>query len=476
MQKDWFKWERESTVHPIFLTLESAILPLEKYFGEGWPETILLFKGDVVLWCNRMQELFLLGQKMIDFYLVEENREKMLSDLKREEGKLVKVFEKISSANIGKLSDEELLAIYNQFREQHIEWFKIGWLVEPVGLQGEQIILGKTTDKRLVAALTSTTRESFNKRELSELLGIAEQARQGRQIDKLLEAHAKKYFWLHNSYFKTTVLGKEFFKKEIEALLGQHPEPKKYLEELQEFRKKTAELQQQAIEELKLGEKERKLIELIDLFGWFQDYRKEFIMQANHFLDVLLAEIGKRAKISAWEMKYSLPQDLKPILEGSFDKAEFGERKKAFAVVWKPKAEKPEFFSGGKAAEKEQGLFPLTRESGEIVEIRGMVACPGKAEGVARVTMSPREAGQIKEGEILVTSMTSPDFIVGIKRAKAIVTNEGGITCHAAIVSREFGIPCIVGTRIATKSIKTGDFIEVNANHGFVRKIKRKPG
>jgi pyruvate,water dikinase len=87
--------------------------------------------------------------------------------------------------------------------------------------------------------------------------------------------------------------------------------------------------------------------------------------------------------------------------------------------------------------------------------------------------MNSSEAKHLTKGEILVTSMTSPDFISAIKKAAAIVTNEGGILCHAAIVSREFGIPCIVGTGIATKSIKNGDLIEVDANHGFVRILKR---
>ena len=68
--------------------------------------------------------------------------------------------------------------------------------------------------------------------------------------------------------------------------------------------------------------------------------------------------------------------------------------------------------------------------------------------------------------------MTRPDYIAGMKKAAAIVTNEGGITCHAAIVSRELGIPCIIGTKIATQVFKDGDLVEVNANHGWVRKIK----
>ena len=69
--------------------------------------------------------------------------------------------------------------------------------------------------------------------------------------------------------------------------------------------------------------------------------------------------------------------------------------------------------------------------------------------------------------------MTTPDFVTAMKRAAAIVTNEGGILCHAAVVSREFGIPCVVGTKIATKAIRTGDFIEVDGNKGIIRILKR---
>lgn len=67
--------------------------------------------------------------------------------------------------------------------------------------------------------------------------------------------------------------------------------------------------------------------------------------------------------------------------------------------------------------------------------------------------------------------MTSPDFVPLMKKAKAIVTDEGGLSCHAAIVSREMGLPCVIGTKNATKVFKDGDMIEVDANKGFVRKI-----
>ena len=67
--------------------------------------------------------------------------------------------------------------------------------------------------------------------------------------------------------------------------------------------------------------------------------------------------------------------------------------------------------------------------------------------------------------------MTTPDFVPAMGKAAAIVTDEGGITCHAAIISRELGIPCIVGTRIATKVLRDDDYVEVNANHGIIKHI-----
>ncbi|GAG17127.1 unnamed protein product, partial [marine sediment metagenome] len=73
---------------------------------------------------------------------------------------------------------------------------------------------------------------------------------------------------------------------------------------------------------------------------------------------------------------------------------------------------------------------------------------------------------------ILVTNMTTPDLMQAIEKVVAIVTDEGGILCHAAIVSREFGIPCVIATKIATKVLKDGDLVEVDADKGIVKIIK----
>jgi pyruvate,water dikinase len=100
--------------------------------------------------------------------------------------------------------------------------------------------------------------------------------------------------------------------------------------------------------------------------------------------------------------------------------------------------------------------------------LRGLGAAPGIGKGTVKVLASPKEMGKVQKGDVLVTEMTTPDFVPAMKRASAIVTNSGGMTCHAAIVSREMGIPCIVGSKTATTTLHEGQMVTVDASRGIV--------
>ncbi len=110
----------------------------------------------------------------------------------------------------------------------------------------------------------------------------------------------------------------------------------------------------------------------------------------------------------------------------------------------------------------------------EIDHFTGQVAYRGKARGVVKIILKNKDIFKIKSGEILVSSMTTPDFISAMRKAAAFVTDEGGITCHAAIVARELKKPCIIGTKIATKVLHDGDLVEVDADNGVVKILKKK--
>ncbi|MFA5792235.1 MAG: PEP-utilizing enzyme, partial [Candidatus Paceibacterota bacterium] len=104
--------------------------------------------------------------------------------------------------------------------------------------------------------------------------------------------------------------------------------------------------------------------------------------------------------------------------------------------------------------------------------ISGVVACRGDIiRGKVKKIYNSYGVSAFKSGEILVTPMTSPEYLSAMRKAAAIITDEGGLTCHAAIVARELKKPCIIGTKVATKLFQDGDLIEVNANKGIIRKL-----
>ncbi len=100
--------------------------------------------------------------------------------------------------------------------------------------------------------------------------------------------------------------------------------------------------------------------------------------------------------------------------------------------------------------------------------VRGLGAAPGSGTGPVRVITSLADAARLADGDVLVTHMTSPDWVPLMRRAAAIVTDSGGMTCHAAIVSRELGVPCVVGTAEATRKLRDGELVTVDATHGAV--------
>ncbi len=107
-------------------------------------------------------------------------------------------------------------------------------------------------------------------------------------------------------------------------------------------------------------------------------------------------------------------------------------------------------------------------------QLSGLGAYPGVVRGrvrVLRLQHLAQDLRRFQRGEIMVTESTKPEYVPAMKKAKAVVTNEGGITSHAAIISREFGIPCVVGAKVATQVLKDGDRVEVDATKGIVRKL-----
>ena len=110
----------------------------------------------------------------------------------------------------------------------------------------------------------------------------------------------------------------------------------------------------------------------------------------------------------------------------------------------------------------------------EVSQLNGMTACKGRVTGRAKIVFNPKiEGNEFQQGDVLITSMTEPSFVPLMKKASAIVTDEGGVLCHVAIVARELNKPCVIGTKVATHVFRNNDLIEVDADKGTIKILKR---
>ncbi|MBI2444157.1 MAG: hypothetical protein HYV42_02880 [Candidatus Magasanikbacteria bacterium] len=122
---------------------------------------------------------------------------------------------------------------------------------------------------------------------------------------------------------------------------------------------------------------------------------------------------------------------------------------------------------------KEVGLFQrlvADKFGSQDGIVRGVTAVPGYVKGTARIIFDPQKPGVFNDGDILVTNMTYPEFVPLMKKAGAIVTDGGGILCHAAIVARELGKPCLINTQVATSTFHDGEQVEVDATQGTIKR------
>jgi len=126
-----------------------------------------------------------------------------------------------------------------------------------------------------------------------------------------------------------------------------------------------------------------------------------------------------------------------------------------------------------KEIEKKNDIKVVQESTEHRSEIKGNVAQKGKVTGIVKIMFTAQDLEKVSGGDVIVASMTTPDFMPAMKKATAFVTDEGGITCHAAIVAREMGKPCIIGTKVATQVLKDGDFVEVDADNGIVKIIEK---
>ncbi|MDP3964620.1 MAG: PEP-utilizing enzyme [bacterium] len=225
---------------------------------------------------------------------------------------------------------------------------------------------------------------------------------------------------------------------------------------------------------------------------WAEEFRKKHGQKAEpiikRYYECRLASEGHferfddlaRLYISAMLEKFKLPKELAHLVRFlEFMDMLFSSKKPKIEEI--KKRRDGYILAGGdvfvgktieEVAKKQGFLLEDSGDTNTVKELRGTVAYKGKAvKGTVQTVFNAAEVKKFQKGNILVAPQTDPDFLPAIKKARAIIIDEGGVLSHAAIVAREFKIPCVIGTKIATEVLKDGDRVEVDATKGIVRKL-----
>lgn len=217
----------------------------------------------------------------------------------------------------------------------------------------------------------------------------------------------------------------------------------------------------------------RSLVKIAGWIGAEKAWSKEIQYYGQVMRDKLLKEMCRRYRLTLRQMRWMLPTEITGMLRHkSFPlPRELDRRWRDSWLLITPQGMTFLFSTKAQAFLKGQRLEIKPEVPKSVSEFRGRSAFRGKATGAVKIIEYPADIRKMRHGNILVSTMTIAEIVPAMRLASAILTDEGGLTCHAAIISRELGIPCIIGTKIATRVLKDGDQVEVDAVKGTVKKL-----
>ncbi|OGY49086.1 MAG: hypothetical protein A2663_04815 [Candidatus Buchananbacteria bacterium RIFCSPHIGHO2_01_FULL_46_12] len=473
------------SLYPLCLLGEVLYYDCHKLFGRNFASGIGEFKNGVNRWAifpgSREQVARPVVVRILkDKKWVKKVIAKNYSACER----LLLQADKTFKADLTEKTDKELLALYQAYNEKYRTAYLYGWLANAAEAENNYFsrILEQTLAEKLksagrpekmgeyFSALTTLAEDSERDRERRDFLKLLAGAKKNKYLKKLFFRHWQKYCWLQYDY-DGPALTLEYFTAEARALLAAKVNPLAELKKISAERRKLLSKQKRLVKELKLTPKEAYLFWLGRQFAFIKNYRKDVLYLSYYRHDFLLKEIGRRRGLSVKQIKHILPGEM-PIclLKNRCDVGGLNERIKYSILEYPPTGMKVSISAAARSIVKEKIASPEAKPNAG--GLFGQTAFAGKAKGRVRIVNVPEEMKNFKKGEILVSEKTNPNLLLAMKKAAAIVTDAGGLTCHAAIVSRELKIPCVVGTKFATKILKNGDRVMVDADKGAVNLLK----
>ncbi len=467
--KDYFKYKeitkQEGSLSPlVWETLASSIkIPLyKKYYPKiDFGPIIFMNKENKGIGFFNFNSYLACAEDGLKRYL--SGRLEEFNDMKKLRNRITEMYKNYSPEALSKLNGKELINITKEI-----------FLI----LQEAQIItlFCEALDDKVVKKYF----DRFNKSQkisLEEFFNIASLVFFNSffgQLDlALIEFDKKNLYktqWAFSDYMGTPNV--EDIQNKVKQLIKEKGGISKVIEERKELEKEVSENKEKISKfKTKLNSDLRKLFEFIQETIKLRDLRKRAFFNCIALLSNSVRELLKRKEVDKNLFYYVIFSDLKKDLYLKENYIEILKKRKEGNLYYFDEKYFQELNVDYENTKKEIFGF-MDRKNGK--EIKGVIAQKGFVQGKAKIILDQIQFKEFNEGDVLITSMTRPEFVPLMKQARAIITDEGGLTCHAAIVSRELKIPCIIGTKNATRILNDGDLVEVDANKGIVKILKRK--
>ncbi|MFH1247334.1 MAG: PEP-utilizing enzyme, partial [Candidatus Micrarchaeota archaeon] len=326
---------------------------------------------------------------------------------------------------------------------------------------------------RLLFELSEPTDSRLEKNSLLEIALLAKKEKQWKtnaDVEVAVQKHLDSFRYLGRHYYWGGNYASGDIFNRLEVLLSKDLNVELKARQEQE---KIKEASAEVFDKLHFGSEEKLMVETLQVWGHTANYADETFSFAVHKLAPLIKSVCKQWNISWNQFASMRVSEIKNAFENGFDEklsSELSARCVENAIIFNNPKVTVLF---GKQLEKYKVVELAAEESmHHLSELHGQSVCPGKVTGKVRIVQSLEDADALQRGEILVAPSTFPAYVPAMERSAAIVTDEGGLLCHAAIVAREIKVPCIVGTKIGTKVFRNGDLVEVDATNGIVKKIR----
>ncbi len=498
--------------------------------GRAYKHQACVYQGYHLWFYFDKQDAYEVGEHLVNKFLADiDFMEEVNEKIRYFADRLVETVGKIPEENLNKLSAEKLWQHYRGHEDLHWEYYQWGWIPVAADMfgdnlteRGKQILREQKVpaDKieEYLALLTQPEKPSRLKEEQDNLMGIGikvqadvaqfclfkELFRKFKEEDvkffglythseeyekkfeevvrsltnKIrpdilagLQQHYAKYFYTKFIYTEEQgVYNFEHYLKELVRLVnGDHNLAEAHKNQEAELAA-VQERRRELIAKLKLPE---KLVRFFSAWGDFmvtKIYRRYAQLFALYKTTFMLEEIARRIGLTLKETRFMTSREIEAaLLKGEINRPEIKARAD-YGLYYT--AKDTEVYYSGEAARNIVSKYIQKSINKDVAELHGQCGCRGHAQGPVKIVNVPADMAKMKPGDILVFVSTQPDLLPAMKKAAAFVTDQGGVTSHAAIVAREMGTPCVIATKIATQVLKDGDKVEVDADKGIVKILR----